>query len=93
MTFINIICPSQNDAEDYPQIAKDALTSEIKLIYAVKTEGKIFMLFVGESEFMKSSMVKNNLNMALPKETSIIVSELRGDTNKPMLFGEFDVLS
>lgn len=36
MTIINIICPSQNDAEDYPQIAKDALTSEIKLIYAVK---------------------------------------------------------
>lgn len=91
MTIINIICPSQNDAEDYPQIAKDALTSEIKLIYAVKIEGKVFMLFVGESEFMETSMVKTSLNMALPKETSIIVSELRGD-NKPMLFGDFKVI-
>jgi hypothetical protein len=42
---------------------------------------------------MESSVVKTNLTMALPNETSIIVSELRGDTNKPMLFGEFDVLS
>ena len=91
MTIINIICPSQNDAEDYPQIAKDALTSEIKLIYAVKIEGKVFMLFIGESEFMETSMVKTSLSMALPKETSIIVSELRGD-NKPMLFGDFKVI-
>ena len=91
MTIINIICPSQNDAEDYPQIAKDALTSEIKLVYAVKIEGKVFMLFIGESEFMETSMVKTSLSMALPKETSIIVSELRGD-NKPMLFGDFKVI-
>lgn len=49
------------------------------------------MLFIGESEFMETSMVKTSLNMALPKETSIIVSELRGD-NKPMLFGDFKVI-
>ena len=91
MTIINIICPSQNDAVHYPQIAKDALTSEIKLVYAVKIEGKVFMLFIGESEFIETSMVKTSLSMALPKETSIIVSELRGDI-KPMLFGDFKVI-
>lgn len=93
MTIINIICPLQNDAEDYPKIAQNALSHPTKLVYAVKNEGKIFMVLIGKSEYMETSMVKTNLTMALPKETSIIVSELRGETNKPRLFGEFDVLS
>lgn len=98
MTIINIICTSQNDEEDYPLAAFNVLenntsdTEMVQMLYAVKSEGRIFMLFISEKDF-EPSMIKTELSTVFPKETSIVISETRGDIDKPMLFGEFDVLS